>query len=92
MTESLRNPDGKFANDFHVYGIEWTPQNISYSVDNKTYQSVDISSKTDGYEVFHRPFHLLLNIAVGGDFPGKPDETTVWPQKMQVDWVRVYQK
>jgi beta-glucanase (GH16 family) len=93
LSASYQNPDGKnFSDDFHVFGIEWDPVSIRYLVDGNTYQTVDISSQENGFETFHKPFFLLLNLAIGGDMPGSPDATTVWPQKMTVDWVRVFQK
>ncbi|PRC90708.1 glycoside hydrolase family 16 protein [Solimicrobium silvestre] len=93
FTASYRNPgDINFNNDFHVFGIEWNATTVIYSVDGNVYQTVDISSNTDGFDVFKKPFFIVLNLAVGGDWPGAPDLTTVWPAQMQVDWVRVYQK
>lgn len=83
-------PEGRFADDFHVFEIEWNDQEIIWSVDGETYASADISGpeRTE----FHHDHFLLLNIAVGGTWAGRPDETTVFPQEMRVDWVRVYQK
>jgi beta-glucanase (GH16 family) len=58
------------------------------------YQSItpeDVNEETGGVEwVFNRPFHLILNMAVGGNLPGSPDGNTVFPQRMLVDYVRVY--
>lgn len=87
------NPDGKkFADDFHVFGIEWDASRVRYFVDGNLYQTVELSGSDESFETFRRPFFVILNIAVGGDMPGSPDSSTVWPQKMIVDWVRVYQK
>ncbi|MFA6310389.1 MAG: glycoside hydrolase family 16 protein [Sterolibacterium sp.] len=80
------------ANDFHVFGVEWDATTLKYYVDGQVYLSIDVSANADGFEVFRRPFFIILNLAVGGDWPGSPDRTTVWPQRLQVDWVRVYQK
>lgn len=82
----------KWSDDFHVYGIEWDEKTVKHTVDGQIYQIADISSDTDGFDVFHKPFYVILNVAVGGDWPGSPDGTTIFPQKMLVDWVRVYQK
>ncbi|MBV8658699.1 MAG: glycoside hydrolase family 16 protein [Burkholderiales bacterium] len=93
LTAEFINPGNvPFSNDFHVFGIEWNATTMSYYVDGVVYETVDISSKTDGFEVFQRPFFVILNLAVGGDWPGAPDATTVFPQQMLVDWVRVYQQ
>ena len=84
--------EGKFSDAFHVFAVEWDAAAIKYSVDGHVYEAIDISSNSDGFEAFKRPFFIVLNLAVGGDLPGSPDKTTVWPQQMVIDWVRVYQK
>lgn len=81
---------GKFADQFHVFEIEWDEQRFLWKVDGKEYASHDIS--TADYSAFHQPFYILLNLAVGGTYAGKPDATTRFPQSMYVDWVRVYQR
>lgn len=93
FSAAYRNPNNaNFSDDFHVFGVEWSAGTIQYYVDGNVYQTVDISSNSDGFQVFKKPFFIVLNLAVGGDWPGAPDQTTVWPQQMQIDWVRVYQK
>lgn len=77
-----------FSEDYHIFGIEWTPQTIKWYVDGTMYHSTDITPA--GLSEFHEDFFILLNVAVGGDWPGPPDGTTVFPQKMYVDYVRVY--
>lgn len=90
---SFHNPTGaRWSDDFHVYGIEWDAKTIKHFVDGVLYGTTDISDQTDGFEVLHKPFYIVLNVAVGGNWPGSPDPTTSFPQKMLVDWVRVYQK
>jgi beta-glucanase (GH16 family) len=86
-------PSGSFGDDFHVFAIEWEPTEIRWYLDGKLY-----ATQTDWYSVgnpfpapFDKPFHLLLNVAVGGYFPGNPDASTVFPQQMVVDYVRVYE-
>lgn len=83
-----------FANDFHIYAIEWDPNEIRWYVDDvKYYSETRWSSDTNPYPApFNQPFYFMLNIAVGGSWPGPPDATTVFPQRMLVDWVRVYEK
>ena len=81
---------GTFADDFHIFDLEWDAQKISWSVDGIPYAEADIQDEI--YSEFHEEFFLLLNIAVGGEWAGRPDETTIFPQYMYVDWVRVYQK
>jgi beta-glucanase (GH16 family) len=83
---------GRFADDYHVYAIEWTPDRIAFLVDGKTYHTVTPASLPAGAKwVYGHPFHLILNVAVGGEWPHDPDSTSVFPQEMLVDYVRVYE-
>ena len=80
----------RFSDDFHVFAIQWASQTITFSVDGVAYKTVTPSSLPSGASwVFDNPFFLILNVAVGGNFPGNPDATTVFPQEMIVDYVRV---
>jgi|SRR6056297_107624 len=88
--ESFELDEGKFADDFHVFELEWDSEKISWFVDGEQYATTPIT--TDERSEFHQDFFLLLNIAVGGTFAGRPDDTTPFPQYMYIDWVRVYQK
>jgi beta-glucanase (GH16 family) len=77
---------------FHVYAIEWTENDISFFMDDKKYHSF-ANTKT-GFKAwpFDKDFHLVMNIAVGGNWGGKYGiDDTIFPQKMEVDYVRVYQ-
>ena len=82
---------GAFADNYHVYAIEWQPGSITWSVDSIPYETVS-SSQVPGTWVFDHPFFIILNVAVGGYWPGSPDGRTVFPQTMRVDYVRVYQR
>lgn len=80
-----------FADAFHIYAMEWTTNQIKWFVDGVQYFSVNPASLPGGAAwVFTQPQFLLLNLAVGGNWPGKPNSTTVFPQRMTVDYVRVY--
>ena len=79
-----------FPGAFHTYTIEWDPQEIRWYVDGFRYNTANITINST--EEFHRPFFLILNVAVGGNWPGNPDGSTTFPQRMLVDWVRVYQR
>ncbi|MBE0662883.1 MAG: family 16 glycosylhydrolase [Bacteroidales bacterium] len=83
-------PSGIFADNFHIFGIRWNSQGIRAYVGDIEYFTADISPA--GFNAFKNNFFMILNIAVGGNWPGSPDETTVFPQTMQVDWIRVYQE
>lgn len=78
---------------FHVYAIEWTADKMDFIVDDKVYHTVTRDPKDDfkGWP-FDQPFHLILNIAVGGNWGGqKGVDESIWPQRMEVDYVKVYQ-
>lgn len=79
------------ADQFNVYSIEWTPNNIIWSLNGNTYYSADIGPNAISKEEFHNPFFFLLNLAVGGNWPGSPNDETIFPADMYVDYVRVYQ-
>ncbi|HEY0565819.1 MAG TPA: glycoside hydrolase family 16 protein [Terriglobales bacterium] len=79
------------SEDFHVFAIEWEPTQIRFYVDNKLYGTRTPAELPTGAKwVYDHPFFILLNLAVGGNWPGNPDATTKFPQKMLVDYVRVY--
>lgn len=84
---------GRFAKEFHVYAVEWEPEEIRFYVDDHLYATRKPSDLPAGTKwVYNHPFYVLLNFAVGGEWPGSPDETTKFPQAMLVDYVRVYKK
>jgi beta-glucanase (GH16 family) len=81
------------ADDFHTYAVEWSTNQIKWLVDEQQYFSVTPTNLPAGKNwVFNQPQYLLLNLAVGGQWPGYPDATTVFPQRMTVDYVRVYSR
>jgi beta-glucanase (GH16 family) len=82
---------GKFSDGFHVFAVEWEPNRIRWYVDGQLYQTRTPADLPAGSVwVYDHPFFLLLNVAVGGYWPGDPDSNSVFPQKMYVDYVRVY--
>jgi beta-glucanase (GH16 family) len=87
-------PAGKrFADDFHIFAVEWEPNAIRFYVDGHLYQTVTRADLPQGRRwVFDHPFSPLLNVAVGGSWPGSLDASTVFPQTMLVDFVRVYRR
>jgi len=91
LTSSFRSPNGQpFANDFHVYRIVWTPTSITWSVDGVNFATKTPSDASGNRWVFNQPFFFILNLAVGGQWPGYPDGSSVFPQTMVVDYVRAY--
>jgi beta-glucanase (GH16 family)/GH18 family chitinase len=93
MTGSYTLPGGaRFTDAFHTFAIEWEPTAIRWYVDGNLYQTRTPASLPAGTRwVFDHPFFIILNVAVGGNWPGPPDGSTVFPQTMLVDYVRVYQ-
>jgi beta-glucanase (GH16 family) len=82
-----------FADDFHLYAVEWEPGTVRFYVDTNLYETVNQSQwPSSGTWEFNHPFFIILNVAVGGTWPGSPDTTTQFPQQMLVDYVRVYTK
>jgi beta-glucanase (GH16 family) len=82
-------PTGQSVADWHTYAVHWTPNQIQWRVDGQVTQSMTKKQAGDGW-VFDHPFYILLNLAVGGDWPGTPDATTAFPARMLIDYVRVY--
>ncbi|MET9223522.1 family 16 glycosylhydrolase [Streptomyces sp. NPDC003300] len=80
-----------FADDFHTFGVDWSPSAITWTVDGTVYQTRTPSDAGGNTWVFDHPFFLILNLAVGGDWPGSPDGSTSFPQTMTVDYVRASQ-
>lgn len=80
-----------YAAGYHEFAIEWAPEGIRWLVDRTPYAELSPSA-VDGPWVFDQPFFILINVAVGGRWPGDPDETTVFPQVMRLDYVRVYRR
>lgn len=76
---------------YHVYSIEWDASSIKWFVDGTQYLEANIANNINGTEEFHKPFFILFNLAIGGNWPGNPDGSTPFPAKMYVDYVRVYQ-
>ena len=85
-----------YSDDFHTFAVEWEPNEIRWYMDDVLYHSANkwfTSAKKDAKfpAPYDQDFHLLVNVAVGGHWPGNPDETSVFPQTLYVDYVRVYQ-
>lgn len=80
-----------FADNFHDFAIEWEPGEIRWYVDDVLYHTLN-PNDVPGEWVYDQPFFLLLNVAVGGQWPGYPDQNTTFPQRMVVDYVRIYER
>ncbi|MEM9304085.1 MAG: glycoside hydrolase family 16 protein [Pseudomonadota bacterium] len=82
--------DGWFADAFHVFEIVWDEDRIVWFVDGQRY--AETSLRGEAFDEFREPFFILLNIAVGGRAAGPPGDASGFPQRMLVDWVRIYQR
>jgi len=83
-------PSGtRFADAYHTFTVEWTPLKIAWFIDGVQFHV--ISTTPAALSEFHKNHFIIINLAVGGDWPGYPNATTVFPQKFEVDYVRVYQ-
>lgn len=93
LTTAYALPRGQFTDGFHIFAVEWEPQVIRFYVEGKLYGTKTTADIPKGKRwVFDHPFFIVLNLAVGGNMPGNPDRSTVLPQRMLVDYVRVYSR
>ena len=79
--------------DFHVYALEWTPERLDFYVDDRKYFTCENEKTGPATWPFDQPFYMILNVAVGGGWDGRQGvDPAVFPQRMEVDYVRVYQQ
>jgi beta-glucanase (GH16 family) len=91
LTSAFALSEGGFDEDFHVFAVDWDEGGITWYVDGVPYQTIERGDLPGGARwVFDGPFFIILNVAVGGRYVGSPNESTLFPQRMLVDWVRVY--
>ncbi len=91
ITKAYALSNGRFDTDYHIYAVEWFDDRIDFFVDDFLYQRLTPSDIT-GEWVYNRPFFLLLNVAVGGNYVGFPTTGTPFPQSMYIDYVKVYKQ
>ncbi len=83
----------RFSDSFHTFAVEWAPDSVQFFVDDNPYYNVTPANLPTGTNwAFNKKFYLLLNLAVGGSWPGNPDNTTVFPQTMTIDYVRLFKR
>ena len=90
---AYRLTEGDFSRDFHDFALEWSPEQFRWLVDGHAYQTQTVwHTDAAPYPApFDKRFHMILNVAVGGRLPGNPDRSSLFPQEMAVDYVRVYE-
>jgi beta-glucanase (GH16 family) len=91
ITKSYALVNGRFDTDFHLYAVEWDQDKIDFFVDDFLYQRIE-RDDVPGEWVYDQPFFIILNLAVGGNYVGFPTAQTPFPQKLTIDYVRVYQE
>lgn len=85
--EGIADNLSSLGDDYHEYRLDWSPTEMTFSLDGIPFHTVPIE---EDMKEFLRPMYLIFNVAVGGNWPGDPDESTEFPQSMLIDWVRVY--
>jgi beta-glucanase (GH16 family) len=83
--------DEDFADDYHVFAVDWDPNIIRWYVDGELYNIISVNDTGSREWAFDHDFFIITNIAIGGSWPGSPDESTEFPQELLIDYVRVYQ-
>ena len=91
ITKSFGFTNDRFDLDFHIFAVEWSEDHLYFFVDDALYQVIT-PEDVPGDWVYDHPFHIILNVAVGGNYVGFPAEGTPFPQTMLVDYVRVYRE
>ena len=87
---SKKTSSDTLSTAFHTYAVEWTPERIVWTFDGKPYHTVEANDVGNKAWPFEKPQFVILNLAVGGEFPGNPDETTAFPQRFVIDYVKVW--
>mgnify|MGYP006426146521 CR=1 FL=1 len=90
VTKSFELNNDRLDTGFHTYGIEWNENFINFYIDDSLYNQIKPNDVT-GEWVFNKPFFMLINMAVGGTFVGSPSGDTVFPQTLEVDYIRVFE-
>lgn len=89
VTKKFSYSNDRFDNGFHIFRIDWSADEIKYYVDDNLYQTIK-KEDLPGEWVFDHDFFIILNLAVGGSYVGPPNASTIFPQTMLVDYVKVY--
>ncbi len=86
-------PHGTFADDFHVFALQWEPDHLTFFMDGISYATINKATFTKRQDwIYDHPFNIILNVSVGSAWPGNPNSTTVFPQKMYISYLKLYTK
>ncbi len=91
ITKKYGLANSRYDTEFHIFAVEWFEDRIDFFVDDYLYQRIE-RQDVPGEWVYNQPFFILLNVAVGGNYVGFPTADTPFPQKMIIDYVKVYQE
>ena len=92
MGDHYDRPSGNFSEGYHVFSVEWTQDQILWFVDGIQFNSITPQDIAPYDWPFNEEFFIILNVAVGGNWPGSPNASTQFPQSMHIDYVRWYQQ
>ncbi len=87
----LADQSQKLNDEWHICGVEWTEKTMTFYCDDEEYLTIDITRESMR-KAFHQPHYIILDLVMGGSWAGTPDESTVFPQSLEVDWIKVWQK
>jgi len=79
------------VSQYHIYSIEWDKNAINWLIDGTQYWTGNIANNINNTGAFHKPFYMIINLAIGGSWPGNPDASTLFPDTLSIDYVKVYQ-
>ena len=85
------NMDDSYSHNYHTYGVNWQPEQIDFYVDDKVYSTIHKNQSGGHWPFENQNFFIILNLAVGGNWPGNPDGSTQFPAQFVIDYVRVYE-
>jgi beta-glucanase (GH16 family) len=92
ISRSYTLPGATFNDQFHVFSMEWEQDQMKFYIDDNLYSTVTKADLGALNYPFNEQFYFIVNLAVGGNWPGAPDASTVFPQWLIVDYIRIYQK
>jgi beta-glucanase (GH16 family) len=91
FTGTYTMKQGNFSDNFHIFTLQWDNTSLKFFVDGNNYATLERNTLQNQQDwVYDHPFNIILNLAVGGDWPGEPNYTTAFPQKMYISYVRLY--